>query len=459
LANVILGNEAANTLDGKGGADDMRGGAGDDLYIVDNALDTVTETAAGGIDQVNASVSMVLGANVENLTLTGAAAINGTGNAAANVLNGNAADNRLDGLGGSDAMAGGLGNDVYTIDDLFDLVTEFANEGVDRIESATTGVNLAFVGFANVENAALTGALSNNLTGSASANVLTGNAGNNAIDGKGGADTMRGGLGNDVYTVDDAGDIVAELAGQGVDKVVSSLAYTLGLNVENLDLSGALAIDGTGNTLANVLTGNSAANRLDGGVGADTMAGGGGNDTYVVDNAGDVVTEIAAQGTDRVEARVSYTLTAEVEDLTLTGAAAIAGTGNALANLIVGNAAGNTIDGLLGADTLTGGLGKDIFVFSQVNAVDTLTDFTPIDDTMRLSNAAFGFALTPGVAVTLVANATPVSAAAVPTFLYDTDNGRLSVDLDGTGLGFSPVLFAILTGAPVITAADFQVVA
>lgn len=459
LANVILGNEAANTLDGKAGADDMRGGAGDDLYIVDNALDTVTETAAGGVDQINASVSTVLGANVENLTLTGAAAINGTGNAAANVLTGNAADNRLDGLGGPDLMAGGLGNDVYTIDDLFDLVTEFANEGVDRIESATTGVNLAFAGFANVENATLTGALSNNLTGNASANVLTGNAGHNAIDGIGGADTMRGGLGNDTYTVDNLGDLVVELANQGIDTVRSPIAYTLGLSLENLILTGTSAIDGTGNTLANQITGNAAANLLDGKTGADAMAGGGGNDTYVVDNAADTAVENFNQGVDTVLSFVSFTLSSNVERLTLTGLAAIAGTGNELANLIVGNGAANVIDGKLGADVLTGGLGKDIFVFSQVNAIDIITDFTPVDDTMRLSDAAFGFALTPGAAVTLVANATPTSAAAVPTFLYDTDNGRLYFDQDGTGLGVTPYWFAVLTGAPAITAADFQVVA
>ena len=151
--------------------------------------------------------------------------------------------------------------------------------------------------------------------------------------------------------------------------------------MENLTLTGAGNVNGTGNTLANILTGNAGSNILNGLAGADTMAGGAGNDTYVVDNAGDLVTEGANAGTDLVQSSVTtYTLTANVENLTLTGSGAISGTGNTLNNILTGNGGVNTLTGLdgndtlnggAGADTLIGGLGNDTYVVDNVADIVT----------------------------------------------------------------------------------------
>ena len=153
--------------------------------------------------------------------------------------------------------------------------------------------------------------------------------------------------------------MVTEAASAGTDLVQSSVTYTLGANVENLTLTGAVAINGTGNTLANVLTGNSGDNVLTGGAGNDTMVGGAGNDTYVVDIATDVVTEGAGAGTDTVQSAVTLTLAANVEFLALTGVAAIDGTGNAIDNWLRGNTAINVFAGMGGNDTLWGDAGND----------------------------------------------------------------------------------------------------
>lgn len=352
--DLLDGGAGKDTLDGGAGNDKMSGGQGDDLYIVDTAADSVTEKTGEGLDLIQSSVSYTTPVNVENLTLTGSANINATGNALANVLTGNAGNNMLDGAAGADFLVGGAGNDTYTVDVAGDVVFEAADQGTDTILSAVT-----YTASANVENLTLTGSAAINATGNALANTLTGNGGNNVLDGGTGNDAMSGGKGNDTYVVDSTGDVVTEGSGMGTDLILASVSYTASANVENLTLTGSAAINATGNALVNVLTGNSAANVLDGGAGADKLIGGAGNDTYVVDIAGDAITELDGQGTDLILSAVTYTVSAFVENLTLTGSAANKATGNTLDNVLTGNSGNNALDGAAGNDTLDGGAGND----------------------------------------------------------------------------------------------------
>jgi len=360
LANTLTGNSGNNLLDGGAGADTMAGGLGNDTYVVDNALDVVSEGEGAGVDTVLSSLNWILGANVERLTLTGTAHRSGTGNGLANTLTGNSGNNLLDGGAGADTMAGGLGDDTYIVDEAGDVTVEDAGAGTDTVQSSVT-LRLR----ANLEKLVLTGSAAINGTGNELANLLTGNGANNVLDGGAGADAMTGGLGDDTYVIDDAEDRTNENAGGGIDTVLSSLSHTLRANLEKLVLTGTAAINGYGNGEANGLTGNGANNILDGRAGADTMEGRAGNDTYMVDDAGDVVIEAAGGGADEVQSSVSHTLSANVERLKLVGTADIDATGNGLANNLVGNAGDNRLDGGAGADTMAGGLGDDTYVIDN----------------------------------------------------------------------------------------------
>jgi Ca2+-binding RTX toxin-like protein len=257
------------------------------------------------------------------------------------------------------------------------------------------------------------------ISGQGGDDLIYGFAGDDDLDGGLGGDMMLGGAGNDAYTVDDVGDIVKEVDGQGTDTVRLAISYALGPNVENLTLVGSTAIDGTGNALGNVIIGNGAANVLDGGDGDDTLDGGGGaddlnggrgNDIYSVGATGDDVTEATDEGTDTVNASVTYALTGNVENLTLTGSAAINGTGNGLGNIIIGNGAANVLDGADGDDRIDGGAGNDSMFGGDGNdtfigtpagsdsydggsGIDTL-DFSsltpPITLTLKDRSAVFG---------------------------------------------------------------------
>ena len=140
-----------------------------------------------------------------------------------------------------------------------------------------------------------------------------------------------------------------------------NLGIALGTIVENY-IAGSGSDRVTGNAAANILWGLAGNDVLDGGLGTDRLEGGAGNDLYILATAGDTVVEAVNAGIDQVNAGYSYTLGANLENLLLTGTAAITGAGNALANRLTGNAAANLLNGSAGNDTLDGGLGDDVLV-------------------------------------------------------------------------------------------------
>jgi Ca2+-binding RTX toxin-like protein len=244
------------------------------------------ETAYFGQAGHRGRPGMVTLRSVENIQGTDLAD-NFIGTSGANQLLGMGGDDRLVGLGGNDildggpgadVMRGGVGDDIYFIDHGNDRALEYQNEGTDLVYSS---VNYSLDG--NVERLTLTGsAIRGN--GNSLDNRIIGNHGDNIINGGAGADSMRGGLGNDRFYVDNAGDRVVENAGEGVDRVYSTVSYSATLNVDQVFLRGTDAIDANGNALDNVLVGNSAANILNGRLGADDLRGGGGADTFYFAN-------------------------------------------------------------------------------------------------------------------------------------------------------------------------------
>jgi Ca2+-binding RTX toxin-like protein len=373
--NGLGGNDL---LDGGAGADLMRGGTGNDSYVVDQSGDRAEEAANGGSDEIRSSITLVLPDYVENLILTGTAAVNGTGNALPNMLTGNGAANILNGAAGADWMAGGLGNDVYLVDS-GDLVVEDANAGTDEVRTALDAYTLT----ANVEKLTGTSPSGQRLTGNGLANVITGGAGGDVIDGGAGADRMSGGLGDDSYYIGDPGDVVVDTG--GLDRVSTTLADTTApAGVEFL--TGLL---NSGQTLR----GNALDNSISGGTGADRMVGGAGNDQYWV-SWGDNVVEAADGGTDEVYTELpSYTLTANVERLFGFGSLGQILTGNALANVIDASLGADIIDGGAGADRMVGWKGNDVYFVGDLGDVvvenpDEGTDEvrTTLSDTTAAAN-------------------------------------------------------------------------
>jgi len=203
---VFLRAQAPAGLGGATGALNLTGGPGNNIFVTDGN-DKIVELANSGIDTVQSSATYHLGANVENLTLTGTHAINGYGNNLSNIITGNSAANGLSGGAGIDYLIGAGGSDAYVVD-ASDRIIEQAGQGTDTVQSA-----VSYVLGANLENLRLTGVqaingtgngASNAITGNQSSNVLQGGSGNDRLAGGGGADVLVGGVGNDTFVFDTA---------------------------------------------------------------------------------------------------------------------------------------------------------------------------------------------------------------------------------------------------------------
>ena len=235
----------------------LRGGAGDDIFVVGNQGVSVVEAVGEGTDEVQTSLavlSIANYANVEKLTYTGTGNFTGTGNTLDNIITGGS---------GNDILNGGSGTDTVN----------YSNA------TAAVIVNLATTTAQNTGGAG-TDTLTNfeNLTGSAFADSLTGNSGNNILSGGAGADTLVGGAGNDGLDGGDGTDTADYSSATAA--VAVDLSITTGQNTGGAGIDTLTNIENlTGSAFADSLTGNSGDNVLNGGTGADTLVGGGGNDT------------------------------------------------------------------------------------------------------------------------------------------------------------------------------------
>ena len=397
-----------------------------------------------------------------------------TGSIANDKLDGGDNNDTINGGDGSDRLFGGNGDDTLIDSDNYVADTLDGGAGVDTVSfnGAFTAINANLaLGTATIidslGNILVTNTLIGieNLTGTTNNDVLTGDGFANVLIGDLGTDTLIGGNGNDHYVIDNSSDIVTETnavaATGGTDIVEAYASFTLGANLENLSLSGTAAINGIGNALSNRMTGNVAANYLNGGAGIDTLIGGDGNDHYVIDNSSDIVTETnavaATGGTDIVEAYASFTLGANLENLSLSGTATINGTGNTLNNTIIGNGGSNILTGGLGSDTMRGNLGADTFDFNAllesvvgVNR-DIIADFSALQlDKIDLSTIDANSTLTNDQAF----------ATAILTSGAFTAEGQLrlvgNILSGNTDSDFATSEFEIqLTGVATLVAADF----
>lgn len=356
--DYLLGLAGADLLrGGAGDANQLQGGSGDDIYVVE-ANDTIVEFDGEGHDTVMTDrARMVLAAHVEDLVYTGAGAFTGVGNDGNNQITGGAGDDVLAGRGGDDVLVGGDGGDTADYSLASGAVSAFL-DGTDT-DDGDGGVD-ALTGIENLRGSEF----DDTLYGSTGANVLDGGAGDDTLVGRGGNDVLRGGDGFDIVDYSDAtaGVRVKLNIGQasdgegGTDTLISIEDLNGSLHddvlVGSVEENFLFGLDG-----ADYLVGLEGDDELWGGAGApNQLQGGLGDDRYYVE-AKDTLVEFEDEGFDSVVTTLNtYTLRAHFEELAFDGVGDFVGTGNDLDNYIYGGD---------GDDVLTGGGGDDIIVGSS----------------------------------------------------------------------------------------------
>jgi Ca2+-binding RTX toxin-like protein len=437
--DYIDGKAGNDTLNGGAGVDILIGGTGNDTYIVDTSTDTIIENLNNGTDNVISSVTYTLGNNLENLTLNGTTAINGTGNSLNNTITGNTANNILDGGLGTDTLIGGAGNDTYIVDSTTDTITDSA--GIDTIQSS---VNLSLVNYGTIENLNLTGTALNG-TGNGLGNTITGNSGDNTLNGGLGNDTLVGGLGNDTLIGSAGNDSL--VGGTGNDTYLFSITTSIGTDTITEAVGGGQdTIDFTGTTAAIRLNLSITTTQ--------TLVANGSKLKLTAANT--IENVIAGAGADRI---IGNGL-----DNRLFG-----GTGN---DALTSGAGNDTLVGGAGNDILTGGLGNDVFSFtgnaaftSASQGLDTIQEFGIGSDQISLSKSVFasltsivgqGFSVVNEFAVVEDDDLVGTSNGLI---VYSQSSGSLYYNQNSAAAGFGTGgEFAILATAPSLNASNFSLV-
>lgn len=289
----IHGGAGVDELYGGAGNDTLSGGADDDYLQADEGDDVVTGGEGNDIINLGSGDDIARGNIGDDLLVGDSGNDQLFGDDGVDTLFGDQGNDVLDGGAGNDNLFGGLGDDVYLVDSEDDLIEEKQDQGIDTVQAS---VDWSLGDFQ--ENLTLLGdALS--AVGNELDNQILGNDRDNVLDGKEGVDTLTGGMGSDTYFVDNVADITIEAHGEGDDRVIASVDFSLADHIETLELA-ASAVSGTGNTLDNYLKGNSANNSLSGLQGDDTLEGGKGDDYLLGGEGVDTIRFTRGDGIDTV---------------------------------------------------------------------------------------------------------------------------------------------------------------